>query len=280
MNWADTEFWSDVLDDIEGTREGGLVFIIDAQDARKGVAKTSAAVFVARLFSDYFGWDLTEEDAHLSGQAYKDRFTDHPGSDQVSCLIWDEAVGAGSGDSRRSMSENNRVLGQLLQMERQKRVLHFITLPDWSFLDVRLQKMADYRLWCLRQPIGMFQAYEIGTQFNGSELRLRSYPTSSNGDSRRFGFGNPTVSEDPVYEHLSAQKDTLLSSGDFDANSALAADGGEAEPVDPEEERRQERIEIAQRLRNDGETLIDIGEALDMSQTWVHNNTENPKKSD
>ena len=56
MNWADTEFWSDVLDDIEGTREGGLVFIIDAQDARKGVAKTSAAVFVARLFSDYSGW--------------------------------------------------------------------------------------------------------------------------------------------------------------------------------------------------------------------------------
>jgi|APHM01.1.fsa_nt_gi hypothetical protein len=278
MNWQGTEFWDDVIDDISGTREGGLVFIIDAQDARKGVAKTSAAVFIARVFADHFGYELKEEDAHLSGKEYKKRFTEHPDSEQVSCLIWDEAVGAGSGDSRRSMSEENRVLGQLLQMERKKRVLHFITLPDWSFLDVRLQKMADYRLWCLRQPIGMFQAYEIGTQFNGSELRLRSYPTSNNDHSRRFGFGNPTVNDDTVYQHLSNQKDALLSSGDYDANEALASDGGKAEEIDPDDIRKEEKVNIAQRLRDEGHTLYEIAEAVDMSSTWASENTKNPKK--
>jgi len=50
----ETEFWELVMRDVFGPREGGVIIVIDAENARKGVAKTSAAASMmsARVATD------------------------------------------------------------------------------------------------------------------------------------------------------------------------------------------------------------------------------------
>lgn len=224
----DTEFFEAVMKDVFGPREGGAIFLVDAQDARKGVGKTSAAVALAALFSNYFGWEITVDDLVLSGNEYLQRLRDHPAKHQPSCIVWDEAVGAGSGDSRRPMAEQNRNLGQAWQLLRTKRILSFVTLPDWDDLDSRLQKFADYRIYCLQEPIGYFKPYEIGTPFKGRDIRTRGLGKDEG--AQRIAFPDLPSAGHPLFEDLHAKKMELIDNGDsFDADDAFGEDEAEEE---------------------------------------------------
>lgn len=217
---TDTEFFEAVAKDVYGPREGGAIFLVDAEDARKGVGKTAAAVGLALLFAKIFDYEIQYEDLVLSGENYLQRLRDHPGKQQPSVLLWDEAVGAGSGDSRRSMAEQNRVMGQAWQLLRTKRILSFVTLPDFNDLDSRLQKLADYRIYCLREPIGYFKPYAIGTPFDGSEVLTYGFGDGS--DSKRIRFPDVASEGHPVYEALSQKKDELIDADSFDADDQLS----------------------------------------------------------
>lgn len=223
----ETEFFEAVMKDVYGPRDGGAIFLVDAQDARKGVGKTSSAVGLATLFSNYFGWEITVDDLVLSGSEYLQRLRDHPGSSQPSCVVWDEAVGAGSGDSRRSMAEQNRVLSQAWALLRTKRILSFTTLPDWDDLDSRLQKLADYRIYCLREPIGYFKAYEIGTPFKGRDIRTRGLGKEEG--AQRISFPDLPSAGHPLFEDLHNKKMELIDADSFDADEAFGADDIEEE---------------------------------------------------
>ena len=227
-DFAETEFAQALIEDIEGPRDGGAIVVVDAEDARTGVGKTSAAVAFAKFTANLFGYELREDDLVLSGQQYLELYDNQPGEEQVSVAVWDEAVGAGSGDARRAMANQNVELGQAWQIMRQQKVITFVTLPDWGDLDSRLQKFADYRLWC-RRDIGEAQAYEVGTEFNSGSLRTRGLGPGDGAEP--IQFPDMVDIEDPHYMALKEKKTELIESGTLDADS-LHEDPDESDAED------------------------------------------------
>ena len=238
--FEDSAFFKSLYDDIEGTRSGGAIVIVDAEDARTGVGKTAAAVAMAEFFAWYFDYELQERDGVLSGQEYLDLFKQHPNEEQVSVCVWDEAVGAGSGDARRSMAQENVDLGRAWQIMRDRRVITFVTLPDWGDLDSRLQKLADYRVWC-RRSIGDMQAYEIGTTFEGGDLRTRGLGPGEGAEPISF----PDVTDDnDLYISIKEKKDKVQESDKLDAEDALDNnETAEKEDGPSEAEKKKSRLE-------------------------------------
>lgn len=241
-----TQFWNQLMHDVYGPRKGGAIIFVDAENARKGVGKTSCAVALARLFARAFEYNLQDADLTLSGIEYLQRYREHPGADQPSVIVLDEFVGAGAGDKRRSMSHQNVDFGRAWQMLRTKRVVTLATVPDWNEADKRLRKLADYRVCCRERPIGTFQAHKIEVPFDSggsSYIRTRGLNYHSSG-ARRITFPNMDAQEDPFYGELTRKKDQLIQSSMWDADELLEnAEGGET--VDPEDIRRREPIKYA-----------------------------------
>jgi len=271
-----TEFWGEVMDDVLGTREGGAILLVDAENARKGVGKTGCAVTLARAFAKALNYEIEEDDLVIAGENYLQRLRDQPGEYQPSVVVWDEAVGGGSGDSRRHMAEQNRVMGQAWQLLRTKRIISLVTLPDWNDLDSRLQKLADYRIWCREEPIGKFQPYKIVTPFNSSEVRTKGLGPGDG--ARKIAFPDLKTEGDPLYQHISEKKDRLIDAGNtFDADEALVADGGDQQqkPEEAAKERaREEAIKTALRAvkpwdDDAGMTYRDAAKLIDYSSSWV-----------
>jgi len=224
MQFESSHFFRSLYQDVEGDRGGGAIVIVDAEDARTGVGKTAAACGMAEFVAWYFGYDLQERDGVLSGQQYLNLFKQHPNEEQVSVCVWDEAVGAGSGDSRRSMAQENVDLGRAWQIMRDRRVVTFVTLPDWGDLDSRLQKLADYRVWC-RRDIGSMQAYEIGTTFEGGDIRTRGLGPGDGAEPIAF----PDVTDDSeLYQAIKAKKDEVQESDSLSASELREQEQKEA----------------------------------------------------
>jgi hypothetical protein len=228
-----SHFFRSLYQDIEGNRGGGAIVIVDAEDARTGVGKTGAACGMAEFVSWYFGYDIQDRDGVLSGQEYLDLFKKHPNEEQVSVCVWDEAVGAGSGDARRSMAQENVDLGRAWQLMRDRKVITFVTLPDWGDLDSRLQKLADYRVWC-RRDIGSMQAYEIGTTFEGGDIRTRGLGPGEGAEPVAF----PDVTDDSdLYQAIKEKKNKVQESDSLDAGELReeeADDGTDSDDSGPD----------------------------------------------
>jgi len=270
---TESEFMDDLLTGVYGPRQGGARIIIDAQNAATGVAKTSLACGMARGLSDIFGYELEKDDFTLSGEEYLNRWREHPGQEQPSVIVLDELAGAGAGGARRSMSTQNVNLGRSWQLMRKKRVVTLTTLPHWGDADAKMRRFADYRLWCLAQPIGYFLPYKVTAGFADGDERVRGY------DEGRIGFPNYDALNDEFYQHVTAKKDELLESRYFDADK-LAGGETQQETMDPDEARKEERIEIAQDLRDSGKSLREIADVVGMSRSWCHQNTETPTEND
>jgi len=249
-DFAKTEFAKALIEDIEGPRDGGAIIVVDAEDARTGVGKTSAAVAFAKFTANLFGYELRKDDLVLSGDQYLGLYDKQPGEEQVSVAVWDEAVGAGSGDARRAMANQNVELGQAWQIMRQQKVITFVTLPDWGDLDSRLQKFADYRLWC-RRDIGQVQAYEVGTEFNSGNLRTRGLGPGDGAEPIQF----PDMKEigDPHYQALKQKKTELIESGTLNADSLH-----EDDEQDVEEDAGPDLVQIADEVLEDVEGYTSI----------------------
>jgi len=267
---VNTEFWNEIMHDVYGPRKGGAIIFVDAENARKGVAKTSGAVALARLFAQAFGYDLQHEDLTLSGAEYLKRYQEQPGHDQPSVLVLDEFVGAGAGDKRRSMSNENLDFGRAWQLLRTKRVITLATLPDWNEADKRLKKLADYRVWMRERPIGSFQGYKITVPFNsvgGSIIKLKGL---GDGDTRRILFPNMDAENDTYYKHLSEKKDNLIHSDTWNANELDTED-----ELEPDEIKKRDAIKFAIRLyepwdEDTEKTYREVAKVIDeFSHAWV-----------
>lgn len=279
-----TEFWNKAMRDVFGPREGGLIIVIDAENARKGVAKTSAAVSLADRLAYEFGYDLSPEDGVLSAPGVFDRYHKHPGEDQPSVLVWDEAVGGGSGDARRAMSNENTKLGRAWQILRTKRIVTITTLPNWGDLDPRLQRLADYRLWCREWPIGEFHAYKSGTSFDGGNVTTEGMGYDSRSNSTPIAFPDATSEfdgEHPLYTRLKEKKAKLTDTDDFLA-SELGEAGEDEDGIDDEvrdkvetEAKREEAIKTVIRAcqpwDDNGLSYQRASTLVDYSREWVGN---------
>lgn len=274
----DSAFMQSIMRDVYGPRKGGAVIFIDAQNARRGIAKTSAKVAVARYLAKKFGYELTEADFTLSGDYYLKRAIEHPGKEQPSVLGIDEFVGAGAGDKRRSMAEQNVFFGKVWQMLREKRVITLATLPDWNEADKRLRKYADYRLWCIENPIGHFQPYKVKVPFQASE----SNPTYLQGlgrgpDTERITFPNMDAQNDPLYDFLTSEKSEVIDDGSFDGDALedrIGSDDEETEKLSEKEIEKNVKREIALNMYKPwteqiGMSAESVGHAVGMSDGWV-----------
>jgi len=270
---SETRWWHDLSHGILGPRKGGARIIIDAEDASTGVGKTGLAVYLARLLCDAFGYELKEDDLTLSGSHYLQRWREHPDSEQPSVIILDELGGAGAGHARRAMSTQNVELGNAWQLMRKKRIVSIVTLPHWSKVDKDMRQQADFRLWCLKEPIGYFRPYQVGAGFDSGGVTTDGYD-----DIERIGFPDMDNHNDEYFQYLSKKKDELLDSEYFDADK-LNEDGEPVEQQSPDEAKREERIATAQRLRDTGETVRDIADVVDMSHTWVIENTASEEEA-
>lgn len=270
---TETEWWNDLCHGIFGPRQGGARIIVDSEDASTGVGKTGLAVYLARVLSRAFGYELQKDDLTLSGSHYLQRWREHPDAEQPSVLILDELGGAGAGHSRKAMTNQNQDLGNAWQLMRKKRIVSIVTLPHWSKADKDMRQQADYRLWCRSDSIGHFVPYSVGADFDDGEVNTEGYD-----DVDRIGFPNMDKHSDPFYRYLASEKDELLDSQYFDADK-LEDGAPEQEEIDPEAARRDERIKIAQRKRDKGETAREIADDVGMSHTWVLENTDAPSNS-
>lgn len=270
---TETKFWNTVMHDVYGPRSGGAIIFLDAENARKGVAKTSCAVSLARLFAKAFDYELQPEDFTLSGAEYLSRYQQQPGEEQPSVLVLDEFVGGGAGDKRRAMSQQNVDFGRAWQLLRTRRVITIATLPDWNSADKRLKKLADYRIWCREQPMGYFQPYKVTVPFSSGGGGVKTKGLNKAGSSaRKIKFPNMDANEDEFYIHLGRKKGELIDSDSWDADDLT---GKDQEVQDPEEVQRQQSIRYAIRLyepwddSNDTtqEEVADVIE--DYSRGWV-----------
>ena len=263
---TESEWWRRIMRGIYGPRQGGARVIIDAEDAATGSGKTSAAVGLAQLLAQKFGYDLAEEDFVLSANRYRDRWRAHPGKDQPSVLVLDELSGGGAADTRRAMSESNVQLARSWEMMRAKRVVTIVTLPHWGYADSKLQQLADYRLVCSKEPIGQFRPYEVGASFDDGSVRTRKL-------GQPQSFPDLASDGDGHYEALAAKKKRVLDAQQMSADDALA-DGTGSDQPDPDEAVRDQKIEVAQRARENGLTCEEAGDLIDMSRSWVSRHTE------
>jgi len=268
---SQTDWWDDVMHGVYGPRKGGARIIIDSENASTGVGKTTAAVVLTRLFSQAFGYELSEDDFVLSGQEYLKRWREHPGKEQPSCIVLDELVGAGSGDARRSMSNENVNLGRSWQLMRKKRIVTFAVLPHWGNADKRLRKASDYRIWCLEKPIGYFKPYKVTVSFGDDNIKTVGYD-----DVPRIRFPNLEAHDGEYFNEITAKKDKLLNSEKFSANELLEQE----EKQDPEDARRETKIKTAQSARDKGIPTTEVAEIVDMSQSWVSKYTSNSDSDD
>lgn len=284
----DSEFWNELMHDVFGPRKGGAIIFVDAENARKGVAKTSGAVAVARILAAAFRYELKLDDMTLSGSHYLRRYQEHPGEEQPSVLVLDEFVGAGSGDARRAMSNQNVDFGSAWQLLRAKRVVTLATLPDWNEADPRLQKYADYRLWCRERPIGHLQPYKITVPFNSAgSTGIRTKGLGTGGSTDRISFPNMDSEDDPYYHYLSRRKDELIHSTGWDADALTGDDEEQEEEALTEEEiEDRELTKVALRLYRpwDDETehsYEDVADAIgDRSYGWVGKKVRQWKKGE
>lgn len=243
--FAHTEFWSAICERVHGTRQGGCKILVDSENSALGSGKTSAAVALARACAKAFGYNLEEEDFTLSGAEYLKRYREHPGREQPSVIVLDELVNAGAADARRSMSTSNLGLARMWGLARVKRVVTICTLPDFSDVDTRMLKLADFRFQVLEKPVGTGRAYKIGTFFDGrSDVKFRRLDEGS-----RIHFPDVNSHDDPFYEHLDGRKGELLASRHMDADD-LHDDEDDTE--EDEEDEEPSLKDIADKIMSNG----------------------------
>jgi hypothetical protein len=225
-----------------------LKVIITSRNSTTGTGKTTLAVWLA------LNWDpewTADEKGALSVQQYLDTYPElSPGS----CLVMDEAEQL---DARRSMSQQNVDFAEKWMMMRVRNVTSILTLPTASALDKRLKELADVRINVHRR--GKARVYKITVDdHNTSEVR----------EWRWHDIEWPDMSHHPEMQALDELKEQKI--------EGALEEATDEETVDPDEIKRQQKIEIAQNMREDGMVLDEIKEKVGMSKGWVVNNTQKP----
>ena len=226
-----------------------LKVIITSRNSTTGTGKTTLAVWLA------LNWDSewsAEAKGTLSVKEYLNTYKElSPGS----VLVMDEAEQL---DARRSMSQQNVDFAEKWMMMRVRNVTSILTLPTASALDKRLKELADVRINVLRR--GKARVYGI---------TVDDHNTSDVNEWGAHDIHWPDISGHPEMEALDAMKEAKI-------EGVLEGDDNSDETPDPDEARRKERIETAQRMRDNGMTIQEIADSVGMSTSWVGKYTEKP----
>lgn len=129
-----------------------LRVIVSADNAATGVGKTTAAVYLAKLW-DLHGWG--PEKATLDPREYSVKYDEWASG---SVAILDEAEQAL--DRRRSMSKETLAVGHDFMTKRYRQLVGILTLPSKDMMDARIaDKLCDF--WVLVQKPGEARVFRF-----------------------------------------------------------------------------------------------------------------------
>lgn len=237
---------------IDRFRKGrDLKVIITSKDSMTGTGKTTCAFFLADQWHQLFAPDTWSAEKHATLDVY-DYLEKYRNLGKGSVLILDEAEEL---DSRRSMAGKNVDFSHYWMKMRVRQVTTILTLPSTTALDSRLEELAD--VWIEVQRRGKALVHDI---------RVNSY----NKSVQTWQVHNlewPNVADHPEMQRLDEMKSENI-------DQSIEEDIEEEDVAEPDEIRRQEKIRIAQNLRDVGHTCVEVAERVDMSKGWVVENTE------
>jgi len=208
-----------------------LQTIITARNSSTGTGKTTLALWLA-LSWDRWGFDDTKSTLHPT--EYKNRVIEcKPGE----VIIMDEAEQI---DARRSMSNVNVDLSQMLMQTRYLQVDSIFTLPTISMLDKRLIEKAD--VWINVIKPGLAVVHEITVEdYSGDINRIPQEELSW-----------PDISEHPFKLSLDRAKARLVEEGE------------------EWNEQNDEVVDVDKKLKQQRDKLLrDFYEASDLTQRQV-----------
>jgi hypothetical protein len=252
----DPESWLHQLFLKRMKRDRDLKIIITASDAQTGVGKSTLAFTLAASWQSIYGsnpW-RAERNATFDVGEFLHRYTDaEPGS----VLMMEEAEQL---DSRRAMASENVDFSHYWMAMRVRQVCSILTLPSTTALDKRLWELAD--VWLNVERRGKARAHECQT--NDYQAEGWRQPMEY--------IEWPDTSDHPEMQAIDEMKEEKI-------NRGLADMGAEDEEVrlDPDEIKREEKIQIAQQLRVNEDVDVsgaEIGEIVGRSDAWVYNNTK------
>lgn len=222
-----------------------------------GVGKTTLAVVLAKTFDVSQEGFNAKNKATLNASKLDKIYRETPNG---SALIFDEAQGTMQSqgmDARRSMSQETMEAVRTIALNRNKNCTAIIASQSTRWLDQRMMDLVDALL--LIQKKGVAKHY----QYFREDLNFKNPQEYTPGLEKITWPKLPETDND--YRHLEKLKE-------------------EAKKKQRERKKKEipkeKKIEIAQNLRDMNEsgkidiTTTQIGEVIDMSQSWVVNHTE------
>jgi len=231
-----------------------LKLLVTSADSQTGTGKTTLAFWLCDQWQQLFADERWQAEKHATLDVfdYLDKYRSLPAG---SILLLDEAEAL---DARRATSKENVKFSEYWMKMRVRQVSTILTLPTATALDKRMKELAD--VWIEVQRRGLAVVHD---------LRVNSY-TNTVQTWKAHKLSWPNVAEHPEMQRLDVMKKEAI-------NRSIDQEQQEEETPDPKEIKREQKIRIAQNLRDRGETIASIAEGVGMSEGWVSNNTESPQ---
>jgi plasmid maintenance system antidote protein VapI len=197
--------------------ERDAVILVTADDADRGVGKTSLAVTLGKLLDTSSSRFDAEQQATLSVPRFLQLYDE---LEQGSTLVLDEGEQI---DARRSMSQENVDASLKMQTRRVNEIIVIITLPSADMIDNRIEQLADFWINCEvrgRARVYKKKIHRIKKTVYYKSLQQLTWPNLDDDEDyqilaqkkERFNEGegqeNGYIREDEVTERIEKARDT------------------------------------------------------------------------
>lgn len=228
------------------------VILITADDADRGVGKTSLAVTLAKLLDTSSTPFDAEEQATLSVPRFLQLYDE---LEEGSTLVLDEGEQI---DARRSMSQENVDASLKMQTRRVNEIIVIITLPSADMIDNRIEQLADFWINC--EARGRARAYKKKIHRIKKKVYYKSLQQ----------LQWPNLDDDEDYQIL-AEKKARFNDGEGQENDYIREDEvGERIEKAKKNARQKARNNLLKKLcEHDDITQTAVAEAADIHRSRV-----------
>jgi len=197
------DFFTYLLREMQAGRD--IQVIVDSIDSKRGTGKTVTSVGLALMLqkaaSQVFNTPpLEAADFCTSTVDWLERwkFLVDEGRSKGATIVLDE--GGVNLSSRDWQSRKNREFEECMQIMRKTQTNLILSIPNWHFLDTKIQSMCSARVMMVPRPVGASFCYSIHNNIKGQPV------------PRRLGGRLlwPDVSQHPAMQLLDDQKDALV----------------------------------------------------------------------
>lgn len=263
VTWSDTEAAGFAESDLHqqwerrvGNSDNDFIIAVTASSTSpiSGTGKTTLGIRLAHHFdatSDGFSGD---EKAALNSEIVAEELI--PDLEPKSAIIFDEAQGtlAGDGiDSRRGMKDSVVRMARSAAQYRKRQHTLIIVAQSTDWIDSRMMDLIDRLV--LIQERGRAKVYDHYRDDLPSARSTQEYTPMI-----EQIYWDPLPQDDPDYQALDRLKEQANDGEEEEQDTGLS---------------KQQQIELAQSLRDEGWTLVEIAahDMIDYERSWVSEHT-------